>query len=334
MKPEVSILMPVKNAGKYLEECLTSIVEQTFTDWELIAVDDHSTDHSRELLKQWSQKDKRILWVQNEGKGIIPALRSAYQVSKGAMIHRMDADDVMTQNKLELLVHKLKAVGRGNVITAKVSYFAADGVSDGYRKYEAWLNQLTEKEKHWEEIYQECVIASPCWLVYRDDFNHCGGFMEDRYPEDYDLVFRFYAGRLKVQSVQEILHLWRDHSERTSRNHPHYQANSFFSLKLHYFFQLDRDSSRPLLVWGAGPKGKILAKLLKKMGVDFKWVSNNPNKHGQDIYGKLMRSFQEIIQIDNPQVIITVAQRKAKKEIITFLHSNDLKEKRDFYFFR
>jgi len=326
--------MPVKNAERYLDDCLNSIHQQDFKNWELIAIDDHSEDQSKSILQEWSEKDARIIFHDNLGKGIIEALRFAYSKSKGDLIHRMDADDLMPIHKLETLVQLLTQHGKGHVATGKVKYFAEGGVSDGYLKYEQWLNDLVDHQNHWDQLYQECVIASPCWLIHREDLDGCGAFEPNDYPEDYDLVFRFYQHQLKICTTDQLLHLWRDHSERTSRNHVHYQANSFFALKLKYFFQLDRDPKRPLVIWGAGPKGKRLAKMLKEKGEAFEWISNNPNKHGKDIYGKIMQSYKAIVQQNNPQLIITVAQRNAKKEILSFLHENGLKEKEDFWFFR
>ncbi len=252
----------------------------------------------------------------------------------GSYIHRMDADDIMVKNKLEVLYNLALENGQGIVATGHVKYFSKEGVGEGYRKYEKWLNTLCNKNRHWQEIYKECVIASPCWLVHKRDFDNCGGFNSAIYPEDYDLVFRFYQYGLKVVSASEILHFWRDHTSRTSRNHIHYQQNAFFKIKLLYFFQLDRDRRRPLVIWGAGKKGKIMAKLLKAKNENFTWVSNNPNKNGLEIYDQVLESYKTIVTKNNPQVIITVAQKNAQKEITTFLHKNGLKEREDYYMFR
>ena len=88
----ISILLPVYNALPYLEECLQSIVNQSEQNWELIAIDDQSTDDSWILLKEFVQKDHRIRCFQTKEKGIIPALRMAFAESKGNLITRMDAD--------------------------------------------------------------------------------------------------------------------------------------------------------------------------------------------------------------------------------------------------
>ena len=75
----VSIIMPFKNTWTFLTECLHSIRNQEYTEWELLAVDDHSTDGSYKLLIHFAEMDTRIRVFKNKGKGIIPALRTGYK---------------------------------------------------------------------------------------------------------------------------------------------------------------------------------------------------------------------------------------------------------------
>lgn len=331
--PLISIVMPVKDAGLYLKECLDSIINQTEDHWELIAINDSSSDDSKSILNNYQLKDNRIKTYDNQGNGIIDALKTAYKYSQGQLIHRMDADDIMVEQKLASLKSSLLNAGIGHIVTAKVKYFAEGGVSEGFLKYEEWINTLCDKNNFWDEIYKECVISSPCWLIYREDFDRCGGFNSNIYPEDYDLVFRFYKHKMKVVAVDKVLHLWRDHSERSSRNHSHYKINSFLEIKLRYFLLEDRINERPLVLWGAGKKGKTMSRLLKAQNIDFSWVSNNPNKHGKEIYQQIMLSFESILSMDNPQIIITVAQKNAKEEIIHYLKKKSLIANKDYWFF-
>ncbi|RMF25197.1 MAG: glycosyltransferase, partial [Bacteroidetes bacterium] len=172
--------------------------------------------------------DNRIKVLQNEQKGIAPALRLAFEHSRGSLITRMDADDLMLPAKLETLAGLLEATGPGHVATGGVSYFAeGKKLGAGYRQYAEWLNGLAAIGLHFREIYRECVIPSPCWMAQREDLVRIGAFTEDTYPEDYDLCFRMYHGGLKVVSVPEPLHQWRDHPRRTSRNSEVYRDNRF-----------------------------------------------------------------------------------------------------------
>ena len=97
----VSILIPFKNTGVYLTDCLQSILKQNYTNWELLIVDDGSTDESYNIVKNYTEQDNRIKLFKNSGSGIIDALKLAFSKSSGEFITRMDSDDIMLPNKLE-----------------------------------------------------------------------------------------------------------------------------------------------------------------------------------------------------------------------------------------
>ena len=332
-QPLVSILTPFKNVSDYIEECLESICNQTYTNWELLIVDDHSTDNSYELVEKFSKSDKRIQLFTNDGNGIIEALRLAFKNSKGSYITRMDSDDIMAVNKLEAMVRQLNIYGKKHVALGLVKYFSDVGISDGYAKYEEWLNGLTRKGNNFDEIYKECVIASPCWMIHRDDLIACDAFNPNRYPEDYDLTFRFYEKNYKCIPNDQLLHYWRDYSTRTSRTHEHYAQNYFLDIKLHYFLKLDYDNSRPLTVWGAGYKGKTIAKSLIDNHVDFHWICDNENKIGHNIYGKTLLPFSNLKSIKNPQTIVTVANTEEQAKIVDYFDTLELLAAKDYFFF-
>lgn len=329
----ISIVMPVKNTSLFLEECLNSILNQTYTHWELLAVNDHSTDNSFDILHNYSEKDNRIKVFDNDGKGIIDALSLAYKKSSGELITRMDSDDIMQPQKLELMHADLKQNGKGNIALGLVKYFSEEHLGEGFSKYESWLNTLTKKGNNFFEIYKECVVPSPCWMVWREDFDKCGGFNSDVYPEDYDLVFRFYSCGFKCLSSNNLLHLWRDYPTRTSRTDEHYADSSFIEIKTNYFLKLHYDSSRNLVVWGAGKKGKFVAELLLKNDIPFQWICDNPKKIGKDIYNQKMLPFTALDEIENAQSIVTVASPSAKKEIENYFSDRKQLPMKDYYFF-
>lgn len=329
----ISILMPVKNTADYLEECLNSILQQTEKHWELIAVNDHSTDDSLLILKKYAQKDSRIKVLNNDGQGIIAALRLAYGNAKGALISRMDSDDVMMTQKLSFLKKQLIDNGKGHLATGQVAYFSNSVLGNGYLKYQNWLNDLTAKGINFQEIYKECVIPSPCWMVFREDFEECGAFLPNLYPEDYDLTFRFYEKGLKVIPCQQVLHQWRDYPNRTSRTDKNYADNRFLTLKLAYFLKLDYTKNKPLVVWGAGKKGKFIAKYLIAQEQTFSWICNNENKLGKNIYGQILQPIDKIKILNNPQLIVAVAGEQPQKEIQQFLITENLMQGQDYFFF-
>ena len=170
-------------------------------------------------------------------------------------------------------------------------------------------------------------------MCHRDDLEKCDGFENLKYPEDYDLCFRFYKNNLKVISAKKVIHHWRDYSGRTSRNDPNYANPNYFDLKIPYFLDLELDENRPLVIWGAGKKGKHLAKSLKEKNVDFYWVSNNEKKNGKEIYDKMIYHFEKIEALEKPQIIIAVATPGGQIEILNYLHRNGFEKNRDYYFF-
>lgn len=299
--------MPVKDTALFLCECVESVIAQTEQNWELIAVDDHSTDRSWEVLTRFAEGDPRIKVYKNQGVGIIPALRTAYAVSKGDLITRMDSDDVMKSNKLQTLKTILLSNGHSHIAIGLVEYFSEQRLGEGYRKYERWLNRLSRSGENYSELYKECVIPSPCWMTFRSDLDRCGAFERDVYPEDYDLCFRFYANGLKVVPCNEILHLWRDHPDRASRNDTRYSNNSFLELKVGYFLKLDRDPDKQLYLWGAGRKGKRVAILLNSRRIAFTWICNNEKKIGKNIYGNVLCGPDEINKSKHAQIIVCVS---------------------------
>ena len=331
--PLVSILIPFKNTESFLVECLDSLISQSYSNWELLIVDDHSTDSSYTLVENYVFKDSRIKLFKNEGSGIINALKLAFKHSTGDYITRMDSDDVMPKHKIKTLLENLLLYGKQHIATGLVSYFSENRISDGYKKYEQWLNALTLNGSNYSEIYKECVIPSPCWMIHKEDLLAIDAFNPKRYPEDYDLTFRFYEKKYKVIPCNQTLHYWRDYGARASRTDENYAENSFIDIKLYYFLKLDYDKNRPLVIWGAGQKGKTIAKKLIALKVDFEWICDNPKKIGKDIYNIKMKSFQHLESLKNPQSVVSVANPKEQDIIKTYFKNHNMLTMIDYFFF-
>ncbi len=322
--------MPVKNAGKYLKPCLDSILAQTNPDWELVAVNDGSTDDSEAALQKYARDYTNIKVANSDGIGIVPALQKAYQLSSGNMIHRMDADDLMPANKLKRMAEAMK---EGSVVTGKVSYFCDEReLGDGFVKYTEWLNELMISGDFWRDVYRECPVPSSAWLMYRSDFERVGGLNSDLMPEDYDLAFRMLKHKLKVIRLKEVIHHWRDSETRVSRNEKQYFPIAYLPLKVHYFLSLHRDSTTIVVLWGAGKKGKLVAKELFVRNVMFVWITNNEKKIGKDIYGVVLKSDKEQ-GLAGAQIIVSLSSPEEKVEVQARLNRERLVNNQDYYWF-
>jgi len=315
-RPLVSIVMPVRDGLPYLQDCLDSIIAQSYSNWELHVVNDHSKDNTAQILEAYALADNRIIAHTSNGKGIIDALRLAYVNSSGKLITRMDADDLMPADKLALMVDVISKASPMTIVTGDVEYFSHRGISDGYKRYQDWLNSLGKMQSHWREIYKECVIASPCWMMHRTDFEAIGAFKSDTYPEDYDLCFRMYQHGCSILHLDKTLHHWRDHDTRASRNDEHYSDNRFLDLKLRYYKELECTENDTVIVVGAGKKGKFIAKSLRESGVKVTWVTNNRNKIGHKIYGITLEEYHmNLFQNHATKVIIAIANREEQSAV-------------------
>jgi glycosyltransferase involved in cell wall biosynthesis len=322
--------MPVKNAGTYLKPCLDSILAQTYSYWELVAVNDGSTDGSETVLEEYAHEYDNINVVNSDGVGIVPALQMAYKLSKGGLIHRMDADDLMPANKLELMA---EAMAAGSVVTGKVSYFCDErDVGEGFQKYTAWLNALMEEGDFWRDVYRECPVPSSAWMMHRSDFERIGGFTSGLMPEDYDLAFRILKHKLRIIRLNEVVHHWRDSKTRTSRNKEQYFPIAYLPLKVHYFLELQRDHERRLVLWGAGKKGKLIARILQDAGAEFSWCTGNQKKIGVNIYGVYLQNSDQV-DFTKHQAVIAISSPTDKAFVNEVLSDKKLEGTRDYWWF-
>lgn len=332
--PLVSIIMAARNTAPYLHECLDSILAQTYSNWELVAVNDRSTDDTRQILEEYALNDQRIRVYDSPGERLIPALQEGIRQANGMLINRMDSDDRMPADKLEVLVRHWVQHGKGHVVAGGTEHFVDEGeVGDGFRRYEKWLNEVARTGTHYQQIYKECVIPSHSWIIHREDFFAAGAFDPVIYPEDYDLCFRFYKKGLNVIGIDHVLHHWRDRSNRISRTWEEYKDNRYFDLKVTNFYELDRDMDRPLVVWGAGRNGKDLVKKIKPREEVFTWACDNDKKIGKDIYDIRMEGSEIIVQLDNPQIIIAVSSDQDRHDILQKLTHWGKQPVSDYWFF-
>ncbi len=329
----ISIIMPFKNAVQFLDECLESITKQTERDWELLAVDDSSIDGSLSLVQSWANKDSRIRVYPNRGKGIIDGLQTAYHYAQGNFITRVDADDRIPPNRLSIHKKLLEEAGKGFIATAKVSYFSEQPIGQGYQEYERWLNGLIDQNSHWEELFKECVIPSPCWMMHREDFEKCGGFSGTDYPEDYDLVFRMWEKGIKVVSSKETLLYWREHPGRTSRNDIRLTDVYFSKLKVKYFLRNCYRKNHTLLIWGAGNKAKDIVAELNQKNIPLLWVSANPEKIGKTINSHRIIGLKEIPETKNTQHIISFTDPESQQKVSAYMSASGLLRNQDYFFF-
>ena len=326
----ISVIMPFKNPGKYIIPCIESILNQTYKNWELIAVNDQSDDGSYQQALSYADCHGNISVINSNGKGIIDALKCGYNFCGGDYIHRMDSDDIMPSDKLEKM---LEAMSPNCLVTGLVDYFSDDfDLGDGYKKYTTWINQSMKSGDLWKDIYKECPVPSSAWLLHRNDFEFVGAFNSSLMPEDYDFSFRLYQSGIKTKIIPEVIHSWRDSTNRTSRMESQYFPENYVDLKVGYFLKIDRNKTIPLVLWGAGKKGKKIARVLLEIGENFTWVTDNPLKFGINIYNQIVQSRTKI-NLKNYQQIIAISSPSEQIEVQSILDSLELKNRKNYFWF-
>lgn len=264
----------MKNASKWVAQTLESIKKQTYKNWEVIVIDDHSEDDSYSIVHHFALNDNRIHVFKNESVGIIPALNQALKLAKGEFLSRMDADDIMPANRLFLMVNKLQQLPKKAIVTGKVNYFSEETVSEGYQKYEKWLNNRVKQDDFYQHIFRECIVASPNWMGRTQAFLNYHLLENLSYPEDYDLCFHWKKNGFTIHSIDEVTLLWREHPLRTSRNSERYQQEAFFQLKLKWFRHFFPYPTSVGIV-GMGAKGKLCAADFQNHNFPFKLYDLN-----------------------------------------------------------
>lgn len=208
--PKISVIIPVYNAEQYLNECLDSVLAQTFTDIEVICIDDGSTDKSLAILRRYAKQDKRIKIITQKNSGVVVARNRAIAKASAEYIYPLDGDDVIAPNTLEKLYDAMIA-GRGDIITCRVMYF-------GRKNEEFYLPRPTK----YNMTQTNCLVNAA--LFRKVDFDMCGGYDTafNTALEDYDfwlnMVFR---QNKKIYRVPEILFYYRLKPKAAARNYQH-----------------------------------------------------------------------------------------------------------------
>jgi GT2 family glycosyltransferase len=291
----VTILMPCRDAARYLEAAITSIREQTFADYEVVAVDDGSTDESFDILYDWARRDSRVRLLQAHGRGLVGALATGLAGARGEIVARMDADDIAEPDRLQMQIDLMDSDPRTAACGTGVRYFPGDQVQDGARRYEAWINRLVSHQQIARDIFVECPIPHPTLMIRRHILLGVGGYRDMGWPEDYDLVLRLWAAGYRMAKVPETLLHWRERSDRASRTDPRYSDDEFRRLKIHFLTRTLLAARRPAIVCGAGPIGKRFARELTDAGTPIlAFVDIAPNKIGQEIHGAPVISIDDL----------------------------------------
>jgi len=222
--PFLTVTINLYNYERFVSDCIQSILNQTYSNFELIVVDDCSTDDSYKIAKKFEEKDERVKVIKlNKNGGIGKAKNEGIIRSKGEYIVTLDADDMMTKNSLEI---RLKAAIDHNVsfVYANAIFFKGASLKDVY-KYD--LNKISSKDKQWpRRLYCHTVynIHAATVLMKRDVYKKYGLYDEDLGMKvDREMWLRLFgekdSNENKISSyfVNEFVAYYRYHSKQVTK---------------------------------------------------------------------------------------------------------------------
>ena len=207
--PEITILMPVRNGEKYIKESIDSILKQTFTDFELLIMDDGSTDRTVERIERYT--DERIRLIRRK-HNFIRNLNEGLELALGAYIARMDADDIMHTERLRIQLKRMKKNPNITVCGTWAKIFSDKGNERNvfHFGHEIICEPVLELLKY-------NMLLHPSVMVKREFlFNHHIKYQNYPYVEDYKLWFDIAkAGGILFVEPQELMMLRRSDTQVT-----------------------------------------------------------------------------------------------------------------------
>jgi len=328
--PHISVIMPVYNAAATLAEAMDSMLKQDYADWEIVAVDDGSTDGSLPMLQAYAALDGRVRVLSGDHGGIVSSLRRGCAAAQGDLLARMDADDIAFPSRLSSQARMFEGVSGPLLCGGRFITRGGPG-GPGRKRYDAWINGLAGHEEIVREIFVECPLPHPTFMMPRAFYEDLGGYRDMGWPEDYDLVLRAWMGGARFAKPESPLLYWRDHGGRLSMTDPRYGEEAFRRLKRHVLFQTYlKEAGRPFIQWGAGEVGKRW--LPEWPTPPLAVVDVHPRKIGRSIHGVNVITRDELPAPGACFIVVAVGARGARADIRSQLAPLGYRELEHFVF--
>jgi hypothetical protein len=328
--PQVSVLLPFRDAAATLDAALESMLEEQRVPLEVLAIDDGSSDASMAIAQRWAGRDPRVRCGTARGSGIAAALNTAAAMARGPVLARMDADDISLPGRFPRQLELLETNVSLGAVGTQVAAFSASPVGEGLLRYVRWQNELVRPEDHDRNLFVESPLCHPSTAIRREAFEAVGGYRDGPFAEDYDLWLRLRARGYRLAKVPEVLLRWRQHPCQATFRDPRYQPGCFRALKAEHLAPVLRALERPVVVWGAGPTGKRMARALEAHGVHAcRFIDIDPRKVGRTARGQPIVDPSHLVRGAHT-VVVAVGALGARQEIRDHLTARGFVEGQDF----
>ena len=199
--PLVSIIMPAYNIERYIEKAIRSVINQTFTDWELIVIDDGSKDSTLDIIELMVAEDERISSMPNETNiGVAKTRNRGIDIARGKYIALLDSDDIWYENKLELQIKKLEAE------KADICYCSYAIIDEEGKKIRN--DYMVSERVDFKDMLKENHIGCSTVILSRSALDN-NRFLTDYYHEDYVLWLDLLKSGARAVGCSDVLAEWR-----------------------------------------------------------------------------------------------------------------------------
>lgn len=216
MKPKISIIVPIYNVEEYLTECIESILNQTFKEFELILVNDGSTDNSGDICEKYKNIDDRIKVIHKNNGGVSSARNAGLSIAEGKFIGFVDSDDLIHVEMYEAL-YKLAVDNEADIVSASVKCFndikELDKIESSNYKINIYENNIIEANYN-DELNEVAVWNK----IYKSKIFSNIRFPEGRIYEDVSTTYKLYLNCNKLVDIKRELYFYRVRAGSITRN--------------------------------------------------------------------------------------------------------------------
>lgn len=218
--PRVSVLMPAYNSEKYIAEAIESILNQTFTDFEFIIINDGSTDGTSKIVRKYANRDPRIKFIDNKrNQGLIAVLNQGLDLCTGEYIARMDSDDISRPERFKLQVDYMDAHPNVGVVGAWCQKFGNQVKNDVF-KYQ-------ESMRLFDLLIYGSRVSHPTAMIRTSVLRNNKIYYDPKYPHAEDYGFWVSIARVsEIHNLQTVLLDYRWHDTNVSVLHHKTQMES------------------------------------------------------------------------------------------------------------
>jgi glycosyltransferase involved in cell wall biosynthesis len=284
----VSVILPFRDAAATIDDALAGVLGSDDPALELIAIDDGSSDGGAVRVRAHAARDGRVRLISSHGRGLVVALNAGLAEARGALIARMDADDLAHPERIARQRARMLAEPLLGALGTRVRAFSDEGEpGEGLLRYVAWQNGLLTPEEHARERFVESPLCHPSVMLRRSALACAGEYRDLGGPEDYELFLRLAAHGFELAKLPEVLLSWRHRVGRATFGDARYALERFREIKAPYLAAaLRRAPERRHVLWGAGPTGRRMARALRAHGARVEcFVDIDPRKLGKSAQG-------------------------------------------------